>query len=306
MKKTISFALTYGFLIVLLFVPCFPTDGSQTLDSFNRSNYAMLANFQRMSGSRYQDPRRRYASGSSNFRSSQERPAGQPHFTDPLFGSTVNSSNAMPSEYEREKLSPSGEGYRERTHSAASSAPDYSRDPLPSAPSDVKAFHHSLPEMGFYGHEKDPFDDEVNLHESLPDLALSKHVSFGEKKAARDIEPIPLRDIRIPGRGSLKSTGEDTPLKKPPQAPSLDEMQASSSSSGRSSSGQISKDLMECLDKMTYHSIADDNPFEPIPLAPQQETANAATKKGSAAGRAAGHFQNPMVDDSERDEFAEG
>lgn len=285
-----------------------PTDGLQALDSFNRSNYEMLTNLQRTPGSRYPGSSRRYASAASNFRSIQERQAQeQSHFTDPLFGTEINSANAMPSEYDRERLSPYTERYRARTHSAASSAPDFSRDPLPCAPSDVKAFHQSLPEMSFFGHEKDPFDDEINMHQSLPDLTLSKHISFEsqKKKSARDLEPIPLQHIRIPGRGSLKSTGEDIPLKKPPPAPSSDDMQVSSSSSGRSSSGQISKDLMECLDKMTYHSIADDNPFEPIPLAPQQEKAHAA-KKGSAVDKAAEHFQNPMVDDSERDEFAEG
>jgi hypothetical protein len=258
-----------------------------------------------MPGSRHPGSSRRYASNSSDFRSLQERSASNTHFPDPLFGSSINAANAMPSEFERERLSPPYEGYRSRTHSAAWSAPDITRGRLPAAPSDVKAFHHSLPEISYFEQDKDLFDEELLMHQSLPDLTLSKHAPDDDKKkAARDIEPIPLQHIRIPGRGSLKSMGEtDRPLKK--KAPSLDDMQASSSSSGRSSSGQISKDLLECLDKMTYHSIADDNPFEPIPLAPQQEKAHAA-KKVSAGDTTAELLRNPIMDDSERDEFAEG
>lgn len=207
----------------------------------------------------------------------------------------------MPSEFEREVI----EGYRARSPSIAQSAPDFAHERLPCTPPDVTAFHQSLPEMGYFGIEKDPFNEERFLNNSLPDLHFSESNIYkaDKKKAARDIEPVPLQDIRIPARGSLKGEGEVIPMKK--VASTFDDMQVSSSSSGRSSSGKISKDLMECLEKMTYHSIADDNPFEPIPLTPQQEKEH-ASKRVSAVDVAAGLFLNPMVDDSERDEFAEG
>jgi hypothetical protein len=172
---------------------------------------------------------------------------------------------------------------------------------------------------------------------------MSMHGTFGfeKKKGVRDAEPIPLHHIRIPERtaaataaqASLKSVGDDIPVvKKTPRSQSIDELQISLSQAARYNTGQISKDLMDCLDKMTYHSIADENPFEPIPLAPQQEKAH-LLKKGSApaaaaAGGAGGSgvvvrpsiasstssagpvpvdpfSSNPMLDESERDEFAE-
>jgi hypothetical protein len=64
---------------------------------------------------------------------------------------------------------------------------------------------------------------------------------------------------------------------------------------------------MECLDKMTNHSIADDKLFEPIPLSPQTDRAYMTAKKAEAAAAATELFRhNPTEDDSERDEFAEG
>lgn len=271
----------------------------------------MLTLLNRISSARHPDTgaSRRYVPNAADFRSIQDRSTiGSHHFPDPLFGPTMNSANAMPSEYDGEKLSRPHEGYRDRALSVASSAPDFTREPIPAASAEMRAFHQSLPEINFSLHGRDPFDEDYSMHQSLPELAFSKQIvdDSDMKKAARDIDPIPLQHIRIPGRGSLKTGGEDTPLKKPPRDSASDDLQASSSSSSRSNPVQISKDLMECLDKMTYHSIADDNPFEPIPLAPQQEKAHASKNLSDADKAAADRFRNSMLDDSERDEFAEG
>jgi hypothetical protein len=316
--------------------------GMQALDSFNRNNFEMLTRLNRLSGSRYPEASsRRYSGNLSDYRSRSTRPLVDYHFPDPLFGSSINSVNATPSEFEREKLS--AEGYRERSPSIASSTgpdyssvhsdvgrekltpggyqrahaqsigalPEFSHNPLAQSQSDIKAYHQSLAEFGYYGNEKDPFDDEMPMHQSMPDLSHSLHGAFDKKKTIRDAEPIPLHHIRIPDRASLKNTGDDAAVKKTPRSQSIDELQISLSQAARYNTGQISKDLMDCLDKMTYHSIADDNPFEPIPLAPQQEKAHALKKAPgqseatSDPARSDPYSSNAMIDESERDEFAE-
>ena len=295
--------LVFSFLFVfLLTLLSQKAEGMNSLDSLNRSNYEILARINQLSSTRFQGLSRRYTPRSSL--------ASESHFPDPLFGSTMNSANEMPSEFEREKLAPQHHMYQERSsHSLASSPPDFAR-PIHTTSSDLRAFHRSLPELSFIGQEKDPFDQDYSysIHQSLPELPMPKRARDlrDERRIPRDIDPIPFHHILIPERGSLKSTSEEAPMKKSHQGPAVDESQMSSSYIGRSGHVQISKDLLECLDKMTYHSIADDNPFEPIPLAPQQEKAHAAKKRIADADTTSNLFSNPIVDDSERDEFAEG
>ena len=227
----------------------------------------------------------------------------------------MNTANAMPSEYARERLSPRDSGVAFRSNTPQS-LPGSSGEPLPHVPSEVKAFHHSLPDIDFFGGVEDRDLDESSraLRKYLPDLSLSKHMPLDSeddrKPAAIDIEPVPFERISIPGRverhqqkrASLPPSG---PIKKGQRTLAEDQIPSSSSSGRSSGDARLSKDLLECLDKMTYHSIADDNPFEPIPLTPQQEKANAAKQELSEAVTAE-LLNNPM-DDSERcDEFAEG
>ena len=180
-----------------------------------------------MSSSRDQSSSRRYASITSDFRSKQERPTKESHFPDPLFGGAINSANAMPSEFDREKLSPSLEGYRSRSASIARSAPDSSRERLSSASPDVKDFHHSMPEIGYYGLERDPYIEEYSLHQSLPDLVYSK-LAPGEvfkKKAARDTEPVPdhLRHVGwCDQRGGPRVQRDGLPSRRAPDAAHLE------------------------------------------------------------------------------------
>lgn len=291
-----------------------PTDGIDSLDSFNRSNYEMLARLHDVQSTR-QPGVRMPASGRAGFSAaaaSADKARSMSHFPDPLFGASMNTANAMPSEYARERLSPRESGGAYRSHTPQS-LPVSSGEPLPAVPSEVNAFHHSLPDMGFFDLEDRDYSERARLHNSMPDLSLSKHMPMEEedkKPAASDIEPVPFDRINIPGRAEPRQKSASLPpigpgpLKK---GRSLTEDQIpSSSSSGRSTGGgRLSKDLLECLDKMTYHSIADDNPFEPIPLTPQQEKANAA-KQALSDSITAELLNNPM-DDSERgDEFAEG
>ena len=51
------------------------------------------------------------------------------------------------------------------------------------------------------------------------------------------------------------------------KGPLLGEPLKEEPSSSLSHEDSADKDLLACLDKFTTHSIADDNPFEPIPLA---------------------------------------
>lgn len=324
------------------------SEGLLTLDSFNRSNFELLTRLNRMSGrnqSLYPESNRRYSSNPApDYMQRSMGTLSEHHFPDPLFGSAINAANAMPSDFEREKLST--EGFRERAHSISSSNTDYaampteydrqklsteasyrdrsqslaqntpyfSRQQLPSAHQDVKAYHQSLSDFGF--NDNDMFDEDVAMHhQSLPDFAMSMPAQFGSEriKHSQDDDPIPFRHIRMPGRKHIKTTGECVELNKPPRPQSIDELQISMSQAAKYSTGKISKDLMECLDKMTYHNLSDDNPFEPVPLAPQQEKAHALQKQ-TAAARTNPHEEttpvdafgdNPLLDESECDEFAE-
>jgi hypothetical protein len=268
------------------------------------------------SRSRYVDMSRRFSDVSADFRSLMERPIGEStHMHDPLFGTEINAANAMPSDYGREKITPSAQSYRERerAHAVARQIePEFARSShhFPSVPPEVKAFHQSYPEISYYNLLNEEFSTHqpTSMHQSLPNLPLSKHSSEDRKRPAKEIEPIPFEQIHIPGR-SYKSTSSESFAKKFPSATyssTVEEMPPSSQSAGIPGQ-RISRDLMECLDKMTYHSIADDNPFEPIPLAPQQETALMLRRSSDISGASTlfSPQHNPL-DESERDEFAEG
>jgi hypothetical protein len=299
----------------------------QGIDTFNRENYKMLTgqgyempatSIRAPPDVRYAGASRRYSDNSADFRSLMQRPIGEStHQPDPLFGAEINAANAMPSEYSREKLTPSTRAYRERDRSMsmARSEPDYTRsEPIPSVPSNVKSFHLSYPEIAYYNLLNEDFSlhQPMSMHQSLPNIAMSKHEpdDNDRKVPAKEIEPIPFDHIHIPGRRSFKPTSQEKFTKKVSMAPYTntgDEVHTMPQSQGAVPGQRISRELMECLDKMTYHSIADDNPFEPIPLAPQQESAHIRMRRSIDLSSAANLFQNPMIDESEHeDEFAEG
>lgn len=228
------------------------------------------------------------------------------HFPDPLFGSAMNTANAMPSEFVGERLSPSQSAvghYRSRSPQSLPVSVS-SSEALPRVPAEVRALHHSLPEIDYFDRDETDFSGDHILHRSLPQLSLSKQLPMDEedkKPSAGDIEPVPFDRINIPGR----IQPQQKQINLPPMGPAK---KSSSPEDDRipSASARLSKDLIECLDKMTYHSIADDNPFEPIPLSPQQERV-IRMKQRLSAEMTAELMNNPM-DESERgdDEFAEG
>lgn len=285
-------------------------DGIDSFHDFNRSNYEMLSRLhsigsprQQSRGSlRYQQTNR----AGSSFRTEQDHSRSMAHFPDPLFGSAMNTANAMPSEYVGERLSPNQSvGGNYRSHSPRSLPVSVSSsEPLPGVPSEVRAFHQSLPDIDFFGMDEKDAASVHAFHKSLPDLSRSKNLLMDDedkKPAARYAEPVPLDRINIPGRIEPQHKRASLPPRGPPKkghSPGEDQIP--------SASVRLSKDLIECLDKMTYHSIADDNPFEPIPLTPQQERA-IRTKQGLSDEMTAELLNNPM-DESERcdDEFAEG
>jgi hypothetical protein len=309
-------------LITLLFSVTEGQRGLQGIDAINRKNYEMLTGKSydtsaASNRSQYVDMSRRFSDASANFRSLMERPISEStHMHDPLFGTEINAANVMPSDYGREKIIPSAQTYRERERAHAMARPiepEFIRSShhFPSVPPEVKAFHHSYPEMSYYNLLNDEFSihQPTSMHHSLPNLPLSKHSSDDRKRPAKDIEPIPFEQIQIPGRAPYKTTLSESFAKKFPTATyssTVEDMPPSSQSAGKPGQ-RISRDLMECLDKMTYHSIADDNPFEPIPLAPQQETALMLRRSSDISG-ASNLFspQHNPLDESERDEFAEG
>jgi hypothetical protein len=289
---------------------------------------------QSVAAQQYLASSRRYSSGSMEFRSSRERPTVEVvRMPDPLFGTTSNTVNATPSDFDREAFATAGALHRDFDHnrSMAISEPDYNRsEHIPFATTEPKSFHLSYPEMGYHNLFEDySLHQQMSMHQSFPEIALSKHgqIEGDRKRPAKEMEPIPLEHIR----GRRKSTEPDTFMKKTSTVTSAAQTAASAASIQFPSSriqqpntvtrtvgGQrISRELMECLDKMTYHSIADDNPFEPIPLAPHQEAALLVHRRSSDVGMSSYpqqeqqqesqlQSQNPLIDDSDRDEFAEG
>jgi hypothetical protein len=108
-------------------------------------------------------------------------------------------------------------------------------------------------------------------------MSASMHqdiMAVDERKppAVGDFDPIPLDEIKLPPSSIPKkfaaastAPGNIHSYKKPP----MQTYNSASSSSGMSSSGgsgRISKDLFECLGKITDHG--DENPYEPIPMSP--------------------------------------
>lgn len=273
---------------------------------------------------------RRYSSGNMDFyASSRERPVNEmARLPDPLFGTARNTINATPSEFDRERATVAQHEF-DRDRSITNSEPDYNRsEHIAHAPMDAKSFHSSYPEMVY----PNIFEDfsllqQPSIHQTFPDSAFEKRgQSEGDRKRpAKDIDPVQYEQGNFPARRFRKSAIPETFMKKvasnpyptaPLTATAHSDIQFPSShiqqSTTRMVGGQrISRDLMECLDKMTYHSIADDNPFEPIPLAPHQEAALSVNRRASdvVAGAASYHQQSqqhPSIDESERDEFAEG
>lgn len=182
-------------------------------------------------------------------------------------------------------------------------APESSVEPiLPYAQMGGTSFHHSLPNIHYQQHdeESDPFDDE-SFHQSTPNITVSQHeASFPDKMpSVKAMEPIPFHRI------NLKAHLKDVDVAKKP--PADESLPAASTSSIR-----LGRDFIECMDKMTCHSISDDNPFEPIPLTPRQEQELAARRyqmkqTGDLSSDSAPSGDAEPMDESERiDEFAEG
>lgn len=253
-----------------------------SFEDFNRVNYKLISKMHRHAS--------RVDSRSSVFRSSRRRPSSlrAEHFPDPLFGTSVNDTNEMAS---------GNRGERATRQFSFMSAPEMPSESLiPHGTAGLRAF--SSPDLPMSTH--DPFDEDM---QSLPELNFSKHGPLDEpdtRHSAKDIEPIPLKSIAIPGTRSLKGDGE-----KVQDAPAM-KKDDSSTYPVRKPPVRLSQDLMECLGKMTYHSIADTSLFEPIPLSPHQEATN-AKKLASTHGRGPSPPLETSMDDSEPAyEFAEG
>lgn len=277
----------------------------------------------------YLGSNRRFSSGNMDFyTSARERPVNEmARLPDPLFGAARNTINATPSDFDRERVAVAQHEF-DRDRSMTTSDPEYNRsEHIAYAPLDAKSFHASYPEMVYPNIFEDfSLHQQSSIHQTFPDSTFVKR-SQGEgdrKRAAKDMEPAQYEQGNFPARRSRKSAVPETFMKKVatnpyPSAgatgtahsdihyPSSHHLQSATRMVG----GQrISRDLMDCLDKMTYHSIADDNPFEPIPLAPHQEAALNVNRRSSDVSAVDSYHQqsqqHPTIDESERDEFAEG
>ena len=261
------------------------------------------------------------------YTSARERPVDEmARLPDPLFGTARNASNATPSDFDGERITA-----QHRDRSMTNNDPEHNRsEHIVYAPLDAKSFHVPYPEMVYPNIFEDfSLHQQPSIHQtSFADSSfLKRSQSDGDRKrAAKDMEPAQYKQGIFPARRSRKSTVPETFMKKKvatnqyPVAEAIgrarSDIQYPSSHhqqpATRMVGGQrISRDLMDCLDKMTYHSIADDNPFEPIPLAPHQEAALNVNRRSSIASSAVDSYhpqsqQHRTIDESEREEFAEG
>jgi hypothetical protein len=270
---------------------------------------------------------RRYSSGNMDFyTSAREGPVNEmARLPDPLFGTARNTINATPSDFDGERVAVA-QHELDRDRSMAAIDPDYTRsEHVAYAPLDAKSFHASYPEMVYPNIFEDfSLHQQPSIHQTFPDSTFVKRGrSEGDRKRpAKDIEPEQYKQGNFPARRLRKSAVPETFINKSGTNPysivpltSHSDIQFTSShhqlGAQMVSGPRLSRDLMDCLDKITYHSIADDNPFEPIPLAPHQEAALNANRRSSDVSGVADSYhhqsqQHPTIDESERDEFAEG
>lgn len=119
----------------------------------------------------------------------------------------------------------------------------------------------------------------------------------------QQIEPFPFHLVEMSPLAREKSD-----LKKPPQQGGGAD---SAAAAGLSKSEPSDKELLACLSKMTDHSITDDNPFEPIPIATGAtdtgKKESSSSMDVSSAGPPSYTFGQDLNDESEQGhEFAEG
>lgn len=278
---------------------------------------------------------RRYSSGNIDFfTAARERPVNEmARLPDPLFGTAHNSMNATPSDFDRERVAVAQQEF-DRDRSMTTNDPAYNRsEQIVYAPVDAKSFHGPYIDMIHPNIFEDfSLQQQSSIHQTFLDPAFAKRGQDlfkdegDRKRPAKDMEPVQFEQSNFPVRKSRKAAIPETFIKKVAMSPypvpgvtgsAHSDFQFPSShhqSTFRMVDGQrMSRDLMDCLDKMTYHSVADDNPFEPIPLAPHQEAALSVNRRSSDVSTVADSFHpqsqqhaNSAIDESERDEFAEG
>jgi hypothetical protein len=308
-------------IIIISLSACRFAEGIDNIDDFNRSNYEMLTRLNRISQAKRSSSilSPRYGPRRSTYGSNFPR-----DFPDPLFGAAVNAAiPPRPPTLHEDRLTPGGQ-YQPDPRATAmrqfsfATAPEPSVEPLlPYARLDPTSFHHSLPNIHYQQPDdnSDPFDDDdESLHQSMPNIALSQHdiqEPYSNKAAiVKSMEPIPFHYINLKGRPKEADESSSTAARKP--ATVMSEESIPSASTG---SALLNLDFIECLDKMTCHTIHDGNPFEPIPLTPRQEREIAARRQQMMSLKPMEELSSDSfpsgdaepMDESERiDEFAEG
>lgn len=282
--------------------------GLQGIEDFNRKNYERLSLQAGQISGRISLPDDLGTRRANFFASNIPNPETSigDHFPDPLFGAAGTRFFEQPNQQRQDDFP------RLRQFSFAS-APECSTEPLETADStETKKYSTSLSDIPMFVRSgRDVFDEDLSIR-SVPDLSLSTHHDTGRIESdrlmpTRDIEPIPLKNINLPGAKKASSSMSGVAKKEETD----DHIPASSVRTAK-----LSKDLVECLGKMTYHNIADDALFEPLPLGGPEPTKIGSMDEGMKqpaeeppSSIHAGIFNRDimMEDDSEHDdEFAEG
>jgi hypothetical protein len=142
---------------------------------------------------------------------------------------------------------------------------------LPSSPQNVPSFelefeaeseemHHSLPNVHLntagFNVKEESINEMEAMHHSLPNMTYATNTPN-----TRNMDPMLMSTYantqlqqRLQREAFITRPSPQMAFKKPAPQSRMDE---------------VSKDFLSCLEKLTESTIADDNPFEPIPITPK-------------------------------------
>jgi hypothetical protein len=195
---------------------------------------------------------------------------------------------------------------------------------LPSSPQNVPSFgddnfaleelHHSLPilHLNTTNFTDERIDETSAMHHSLPNIDYQEASRASNKSISNEMDmlpldaysmqsrrndPFPMQQQRSSDPFGLQQQQQQHQHQHIKSAPSEMQEMMKKSTTKTGPSYDISKDFLSCLEKLTEHSIASDNPYEPIPLTPDspQKLGLKAALRERGEEDAAAALKGPML-----------
>ena len=145
---------------------------------------------------------------------------------------------------------------RPRAYSLPSSPHTVPTQPTGDTELDLEDLHHSLPNMHWQSAKGGP-NDMSAMHHSMPIIDYNDRMA--NTSISSDFDPFPVVELGS-HRDAMDVPSSFSASKAAPSPVSR------SKGDPQRRSDAVSKDLVSCLEKLTEHTISDDNPFEPIPI----------------------------------------